>query len=91
MPVWVLGSSLYGAQLAAHLGLPYAFASHFAPAMLEEAIATYRTTFQPSRWLDQPYFMLAAGVCAAETDEEASFLGSSQLVAFARLRSGRPG
>ena len=91
VPVWVLGSSLYGAQLAAHLGLPYAFASHFAPAMLEEAIATYRTTFQPSRWLDQPYFMLAAGVCAAETDEEAAFLRSSQMLAFARLRSGRPG
>jgi luciferase family oxidoreductase group 1 len=91
VPVWVLGSSLYGAQLAAHLGLPYAFASHFAPAMLENAIATYRTTFRPSRWLAKPYFMMAAGVCAAETDEEAIYLRSSQLLAFARLRTGRPG
>lgn len=91
VPVWVLGSSLYGAQLAAHIGLPYAFASHFAPAMLENAIATYRTTFRPSRWLAKPYFMMAAGVCAAETDEEALYLRSSQLLAFARLRTGRPG
>jgi luciferase family oxidoreductase group 1 len=91
VPVWVLGSSLYGAQLAAHLGLPYAFASHFAPAMLETAISTYRTTFRPSRWLAKPYFMMAAGVCAADTDEEAIYLRSSQLLAFARLRTGRPG
>ena len=91
VPVWILGSSLYGAQLAAHLGLPYAFASHFAPAMLEQAIATYRTTFRPSQWLAKPYFMMAAGVCAAETDSEALYLRSSQLLAFARLRTGRPG
>ena len=91
VPVWILGSSLYGAQLAAHLGLPYAFASHFAPGMLEDAIATYRGTFRPSAWLAKPYFMMAAGVCAAETDEEAAFLRSSQMLAFARLRSGRPG
>lgn len=91
VPVWVLGSSLYGAQLAAHFGLPYAFASHFAPAMLAQAIATYRTTFRPSRWLAQPYFMMAAGVCAAETDDEAMYLRSSQILAFARLRTGRPG
>ena len=91
VPVWILGSSLYGAQLAAYLGLPYAFASHFAPAMLAEAIATYRGTFRPSKWLAKPYFMMAAGVCAAETDEEAMFLRSSQILAFARLRSGRPG
>ena len=91
VPLWILGSSLYGAQLAAHLGLPYAFASHFAPAMLENAIATYRTTFRPSRWLAKPYFMMAAGVCAAETDEEAWYLRSSQFLAFARLRTGRPG
>jgi luciferase family oxidoreductase group 1 len=91
VPVWMLGSSLYGAQLAAHIGLPYAFASHFAPAMLEDAIATYRTTVRPSRWLAKPYFMMAAGVCAAETDEEALYLRSSQLLAFARLRTGRPG
>tara|TARA_R110002074_G_scaffold92570_4_gene202170 strand:- start:477 stop:1472 length:996 start_codon:yes stop_codon:yes gene_type:complete len=91
VPVWILGSSLYGAQLAAHLGLPYAFASHFAPAMLEDAIATYRSTFRPSQLLAKPYFMLAAGVCAAATDDEARYLRSSQLLAFARLRTGRPG
>jgi luciferase family oxidoreductase group 1 len=91
VPVWILGSSLYGAQLAAYIGLPYAFASHFAPAMLEEALVTYRNTFRPSKWLSRPYFMMAAGVCAAETDEEAAFLRSSQILAFARLRSGQPG
>jgi luciferase family oxidoreductase group 1 len=91
VPVWVLGSSLYGAQLAAHLGLPYTFASHFAPAMLEQAITTYRTTFRPSKGLSKPYFMMAAGVCAAETDDEAVYLRSSQILAFARLRTGRPG
>ncbi|WP_416884583.1 LLM class flavin-dependent oxidoreductase [Marivita sp.] len=91
VPVWILGSSLYGAQLAAWLGLPYAFASHFAPAMLEEALSIYRSTFQPSERLAKPYVMMAAGVCAAPTDEEAAFLRSSQLLAFARLRTGRPG
>lgn len=91
VPVWILGSSLYGAQLAAHLGLPYAFASHFAPAMLGQALAVYRESFQPSEWLKKPYVMIAAGVCAAETDAEASYLRSSQLLAFARLVSGRPG
>ena len=91
VPVWILGSSLYGAQLAAHLGLPYAFASHFAPAMLEDAIATYRSTFRPSQFLAKPYFMLAAGVCAATTDDEARYLRSSQMLAFARLRTGCPG
>jgi luciferase family oxidoreductase group 1 len=91
VPVWILGSSLYGAQLAAYLGLPYAFASHFAPAMLEDAIATYRSTFRSSQWLAKPYFMLAAGVCAAATDDEAIYLRSSQMLAFARLRTGRPG
>lgn len=91
VPVWILGSSLYGAQLAAWLGLPYAFASHFAPAMLEEALSIYRSTFQPSERLSEPYVMMAAGGCAAPTDEEAAFLRSSQLLAFARLRTGRPG
>jgi luciferase family oxidoreductase group 1 len=91
VPVWILGSSLYGAQLAAHLGLPYAFASHFAPAMLEDAIATYRSTFRPSQWLAKPYFMLAVGVCAAATDDEARYLRSCQMLAFAGLRTGRPG
>ena len=91
VPVWILGSSLYGAQLAAYLGLPYAFASHFAPAALEDALATYRQTFRPSEWLKKPYFMLAVGVCAADTPEEAEVLRSSQILAFARLRMGRPG
>jgi len=91
VPIWILGSSLYGAQLAAHLGLPYAFASHFAPAMLEQAISIYRETFRPSEILEKPYVMIGAGVCAAETDEEATFLRSSQVQAFARLRSGTPG
>lgn len=91
VPVWILGSSLYGAQLAAYLGLPYAFASHFAPDHLEEAAAQYRQLFRPSQWLEAPWFMMAVGVCAAETDEEAQFLRSSQTLAFARLRMGRPG
>ncbi len=91
VPVWILGSSLYGAQLAAYLGLPYAFASHFAPAMLDEAVEVYRRTFRPSAALEKPYFMLAVGVAAAETDAEAELLRSSQVLAFARLRMGRAG
>jgi luciferase family oxidoreductase group 1 len=91
VPVWILGSSTYGAQLAAWLGLPYAFASHFAPAMLEQALDVYRATFRPSAWLDRPWAMMAAGVCAAATDAEAAWLRSSQVLAFARLRTGRPG
>jgi luciferase family oxidoreductase group 1 len=91
VPVWILGSSLYGAQLAAYLGLPYAFASHFAPAMLAEALDVYRSTFRPSARLEKPHAMMAVGVCAADSDEEAAFLRSSQLLAFARLLSGRPG
>ena len=91
VPVWILGSSLYGAQLAAYLGLPYAFASHFAPAALDDALATYRATFRPSKYLAKPYAMMAAGLVVADTDEEARYLRSSQVLAFARLRSGRPG
>ena len=91
VPVWILGSSLYGAQLAAYLGLPCAFASHFAPAALDDALATYRATFRPSKYLAQPYAMMAAGLVVADTDEEARYLRSSQVLAFARLRSGRPG
>ena len=91
VPVWILGSSLYGAQLAAHFGLPYAFASHFAPAALVEAVAVYRETFRPSVHLDKPRFMLAINVFAAETDAEGAFLRTSMQLAFARLRSGRPG
>lgn len=91
VPVWILGSSLYGAQLAAILGLPFAFASHFAPAMLADALAIYRGSFRPSARLAAPYVMMAAGVCAAGTDAEAIRLRSSQMLAFARLRMGRPG
>ncbi|MDA1237455.1 MAG: LLM class flavin-dependent oxidoreductase [Proteobacteria bacterium] len=91
VPIWILGSSLYGAQFAAYMGLPYAFASHFAPAMLEQALVTYRTTFRPSKWLSEPYFMMGAGVCAADTDEEAEYLRSSQIQSFVRLRTGQPG
>lgn len=91
VPVYILGSSLYGAQLAAMLGLPYAFASHFAPAMLDQALDVYRRSFRPSPMLSAPYVMVAAGVCAADTDAQAEYLRSSQLLAFARLRTGKPG
>jgi luciferase family oxidoreductase group 1 len=91
VPVWILGSSLYGAQLAAMLGLPYAFASHFAPAELEHAIEVYRSRFQPSERLAQPYVMLGLNVFAAETDAEARLLFSSLQQAFVNLRTGRPG
>ncbi len=91
VPVWILGSSLYGAQLAAYLGLPYAFASHFAPAQLAEAAHVYRSSFRPSVWRDRPYFMMAVGLCAAATDAEAEFLRSSQVMSFARLRTGQAG
>ena len=91
VPVWILGSSLYGAQLAAALGLPYAFASHFAPAELEPAIAIYRERFRPSRHLSKPHMMLAINVCAADTDAEARRLFTSVQQAIINLRSGRPG
>lgn len=94
VPVWMLGSSLFGAQLAAMLGLPYAFASHFAPAALDQALPVYRERFQPAgraEAQDAPHFMLAVNVIAAATDEDAHYLQSSQQLAFARLRSGRPG
>lgn len=91
VPVWILGSSLFGAQLAAHLGLPYAFASHFAPAHLEQALHIYRTKFRPSQWLEAPYAMMAMGVVGADTDEEARFLHSTQLMSFANVIQGTPG
>ncbi|WBU56877.1 LLM class flavin-dependent oxidoreductase [Paracoccus sediminicola] len=94
VPVWILGSSLFGAQLAAMLGLPYAFASHFAPGALDEALQVYRERFEPSGRPGAetgPHFMLAVNVIAADTDETAHYLHSSQKLAFARLRSGRPG
>jgi luciferase family oxidoreductase group 1 len=90
VPIWILGSSLYGAQLAAMLGLPYAFASHFAPAQMMQAIEIYRARFRPSDQLDRPYIMLGCSVFAAETDAEAHRLRTSQQQSFISLRRGRP-
>lgn len=90
VPIWILGSSLYGAQLAAHFGLPYAFASHFAPDALEEAVYIYRRDFKPGQ-IDAPFFMLAVNVFGAETDEEGAYLRSSLQQAFARMRTGARG
>jgi len=89
--MWILGSSLFGAQLAALLGLPYAFASHFAPAALDQALALYREQFRPSARLDKPHVMAAINVIAADSDAEARYLGSSMDQAFVALRSGTPG
>ncbi len=91
VPVWILGSSTFGAQLAAMLGLPYAFASHFAPAQMMDAIAIYRENFKPSAQLAKPYVMLGFNVFAADTDEEAAFHATSMQQAFVNLRLGRPG
>jgi luciferase family oxidoreductase group 1 len=89
--MWILGSSLFGAQLAAALGLPYAFASHFAPDHLDGALALYRERFQPSEVLDRPHVMAAINVMAAPSEEEAVLLASSMDQSFVRLRSGSPG
>ncbi len=91
VPIWILGSSTFGAQLAAALGLPYAFASHFAPGQMMQAIEIYRAHFRPSEQLDRPYVMLGFNVFAADTDEEARLLFTSLQQAFVNLRSGRPG
>jgi luciferase family oxidoreductase group 1 len=91
VPVWILGSSLFGAGLAAALGLPYAFASHFAPADLMPALKTYRENFRPSEYLDKPHVMAGFNVFAADSDEEAQYLASSMQQSFVRLRSGTPG
>ena len=88
---WMLGSSLFGAQLAARLGMPYAFAAHFAPDQLDDALALYRRDFQPSQQLDRPHVMVAMNVFAAETDAEAELLATSQQQSFVRLRTGNPG
>lgn len=89
--MWMLGSSLFGAQLAAMLGLPYAFASHFAPDHLDAALATYRSQFRPSPLLERPHAMAAMTVIAADTDADAEYLASSQDQSFVRLRTGDPG
>ena len=88
---WILGSSTFGAQLAAMLGLPYAFASHFAPEQMQDAITLYREGFRPSDRLQAPHVMLGVNVFAAPTDEEARYLFTSQQQAFLNLRRGRPG
>jgi len=91
VPVWILGSSTYGAQLAAMLGLPYAFASHFAPDSLPDAIDIYRDRFKPSKYLEKPHVMAGFNIFAAPTDEEANYLFTSQQQGFANLRRGQPG
>ena len=88
--LWILGSSLFGAQVAAILGLPYAFASHFAPDALDQAMAIYRREFRPSAQLERPYAMAGFNVFAADTNEEAEYLASSQQQAFVALRTGNP-
>jgi luciferase family oxidoreductase group 1 len=90
-PLWILGSSLFGAQLAAALGLPYAFASHFAPQALMQAIDVYRSQFRPSAQLDRPHVMLGFNVYAADSDAAGELLASSMQQAFIALRTGRPG
>lgn len=88
--MWILGSSTFGAQLAAMMGLPYAFASHFAPAHLDAALKVYRERFEPSDELDKPHVMAAMTVICAETDEEARLLASSLDQTFVALRTGKP-
>ena len=91
VPVWILGSSLFGAQLAAALGLPFAFASHFAPTMLDQALEIYRAQFRPSAQLQRPYTMVAVNVFAADRESDARRLFTSLQQAFINLRRGRPG
>ncbi len=91
VPLWILGSSLYGAQLAAHLGLPYAFASHFAPDMLDDALHIYRRDFKPSAQLQQPYAMAGFNIFAADSQEEAENIATSMMQAVVALRTGTPG
>ena len=91
VPLWILGSSLFGAQLAGMLGLPFAFASHFAPEMLSRAVKVYRDHFKPSEQLDAPYLMLGFNVCAADTNDIAHYLRSSSTLSFLNMRKGKPG
>ena len=91
VPIWLLGSSLFSAQLAALLGLPFAFASHFAPDLMRQALDIYRSLFKPSRQLDRPYAMLGANVLAADTDAQARRQFTSQQQSFINLRRGTPG
>jgi luciferase family oxidoreductase group 1 len=91
VPLWILGSSMYGAELAAALGLPYAFASHFAPRFLHQAIAHYRKNFRPSKQLSEPYVMVGVNIFAADTNEEAEYLASSHRKWMLDLHVGRVG
>jgi luciferase family oxidoreductase group 1 len=91
VPLWILGSSLFGAHLAAALGLPYGFASHFAPQALHQALEVYRATFKPSEQLDKPYALVGFNVIAADTDEEARHLATSQQMSFADIFRGARG
>ncbi|MFC5387402.1 LLM class flavin-dependent oxidoreductase [Aquamicrobium segne] len=88
VPLWILGSSLFGAYLAAELGLPYGFASHFAPQALDQALEVYRSRFKPSKQLSQPYVLIGVNVIAAETDAEARFLATSQQMSFTDIFRG---
>jgi luciferase family oxidoreductase group 1 len=90
VPVWLLGSSTYSAQLSASLGLPFAFASHFAPTLLVEALEAYRDSFEPSRYLDRPYVMIGVPLVAAETDAEANRLATSSLQRQVKLIRHQP-
>jgi luciferase family oxidoreductase group 1 len=90
IPIYILGSSLFGAQLAGVLGVPFAFASHFAPQMMMEAIDLYRHRFEPSDQLDRPYVMLGFNAFVADTDEEAQLVSTSVQQAFVALRTGQP-
>jgi len=91
VPIWLLGSSLFSARLAAQKGLPFAFASHFAPEALLDALQVYRDNFQPSEQLDRPHAMAGVGVFAADSDEEGAYLATSMQQQFVNLRRGRPG
>jgi luciferase family oxidoreductase group 1 len=91
VPVWLLGSSTFGAQLAAKLGLPFAFASHFAPGMLMQALQVYRASFRPSEYLAQPYAMVGVNIFAADTEADAKRLATSLQQQFIQLRRGTPG
>ncbi len=91
VPIWLLGSSDFSAQLAGHLGLPFAFAGHFSPEYILTALELYRKNFKPSETLEKPYAMLAINIVAAETNEEAKFLATSQFQSFLNLIRGKPG
>ena len=91
VPIWILGSSLYGAQLAAHFGLPYAFASHFAPDDLFDALRTYHRLFKPSTQLARPHAMIGVNIVAADTDEQARHLFTTQQQHFTRMRRNTRG